>query len=138
MATLLGGQSSRPTMSIEEYEPRSTLKVPEHPKTRAKVPFIDVHGHQRLLSDSGVDRLVREMDAMNMGLMVNLSGSYGPALAERVKNLKGRDPDRFVVFANMPLNEVNRPDFGSYAAAHSGADTYGRAERVLQADRQAE
>ena len=122
MATLLAGQSSRPTMSIEEYEPRSTLKVPEHPKTRAKFPFIDVHGHQRLLSDSGADRLVREMDAMNMGLMVNLSGSYGPALAERVKNLKGRYPDRFVVFANMPLNEVNRQDFGSYAAAQLERD----------------
>jgi predicted TIM-barrel fold metal-dependent hydrolase len=105
------------TMSIEEYEPRSTLKVPEHPKTRARFPFVDVHGHQRLMSDGQVDQLVREMDAMNMGLMVNLSGSYGDALAERVKNLKGRYPSRFVVFANMNLREVNRPDFGPWAAA---------------------
>ncbi len=113
----LAAQTPRPTMSVGEYEPRSTLKVPEHAKMRAKFPFIDVHGHQRLMPDSGVDRLVREMDAMNMGLMVNLSGSYGDALAERVKNLKTRYPTRFVVFANMNLREVNRPDFGPWAAA---------------------
>lgn len=113
----LAAQATRPTMTIEEYDPRSTLNVPEHLKPRAKFPFIDMHGHQRVMPDSGVDRLVREMDAMNMGLMVNLSGSYGDALAQRVKNLKGRYPDRFVVFANMNLREVNRPDFGPWAAA---------------------
>ena len=113
----LVAQAPRPAMTVEEYEPRSTLRVPEHPKPRARFPFIDVHGHQRLMSDGQVDRLVREMDAMNMGLMVNLSGSYGDALAERVKNLKGRFPSRFVVFANMNLREVNRPDFGPWAAA---------------------
>jgi len=113
----VAAQTLRPTMTVEEYEPRSTLKAPEHPKTRAKFPFIDVHGHQRLMNDGQVDQLVREMDAMNMGLMVNLSGSFGDALAERVKNLKGRYPSRFVVFANMNLREVNRPDFGPWAAA---------------------
>ena len=113
----LVAQAPRPAMTVEEYEPRSTLRVPEHPKPRARFPFIDVHGHQRLMSDGQVDQLVREMDAMNMGLMVNLSGSYGDALAERVKNLKGRFPSRFVVFANMNLREVNRPDFGPWAAA---------------------
>ena len=113
----VAAQTLLPTMTVEEYEPRSTLKAPEHPKTRAKFPFIDVHGHQRLMNDGQVDQLVREMDAMNMGLMVNLSGSFGDALAERVKNLKGRYPSRFVVFANMNLREVNRPDFGPWAAA---------------------
>ena len=34
------------TMTIEEYEPKSTLVVPQHPVKRAKYPFIDVHNHQ--------------------------------------------------------------------------------------------
>lgn len=35
-----------PVMSFEEYEPRSTLVVSEHPVTRARFPFVDVHNHQ--------------------------------------------------------------------------------------------
>jgi hypothetical protein len=34
-------------MSFEDYDPKSTLVVPEHPRTKAKYPFIDVHNHQR-------------------------------------------------------------------------------------------
>jgi hypothetical protein len=34
-----------PTMTVDEYEPRSTLVVPQHLVTRAKYPFIDVHTH---------------------------------------------------------------------------------------------
>ncbi len=67
-------------MGVGEYEPRSTLKVPEHPVTRAKYPFIDVHGHQQTLTAERAAALVGEMDALNMGLMVNLSGGSGDAL----------------------------------------------------------
>lgn len=35
------------TISIEEYKPKSTLVVPANPSTRAKFPFVDVHGHPR-------------------------------------------------------------------------------------------
>jgi len=34
-------------MTVEAYEPRSTLKVPGGPVTRAKFPFVDAHGHLR-------------------------------------------------------------------------------------------
>lgn len=33
-------------MDFEDYEPPSTLVVPEHKLTKAKFPFIDVHNHQ--------------------------------------------------------------------------------------------
>src|SRR5438128_9128303 len=35
-----------PSMTVEEYEPKSTLVVPGHEIRRAKYPFIDVHNHQ--------------------------------------------------------------------------------------------
>ncbi len=35
------------SMSIEEYDPKSTLVVPQHPVSRAKYPFIDVHNRQQ-------------------------------------------------------------------------------------------
>jgi hypothetical protein len=68
-----GGQTSPPAdtkpgddaiMSFEDYEPKSTLVVPEHPKTRAKYPFIDVHNHQDAdeMTPAQVDKLVADMD----------------------------------------------------------------------------
>ena len=44
-----------PVMSFEEYEPRSTLVVPEHAVTRARFPFVDVHNHQDA-DEPGIDR----------------------------------------------------------------------------------
>jgi hypothetical protein len=73
------------TMTIEEYEPKSTLVVPQHPVTRAKYPFIDVHNHQaQCLKPECVDKLVSDMDALNLRVMVNLSGGYGEKLKRAV------------------------------------------------------
>jgi predicted TIM-barrel fold metal-dependent hydrolase len=105
------------TMSFEEYEPRSTLVVPEHPKTRAKFPFIDVHSHQRGdMPPERLDQLVREMDELNMAVMVNLSGGTGERLARTIANMKGRYPGRFVVFANLDFSGIDDPDWGRRAA----------------------
>ena len=119
---LAAQQPTRPTMQVGEYDPRSTLKVPEHPRTRSKFPFIDVHGHQQTLNAEQAAKLVGEMDQLNMGLMVNLSGGTGDGLVARLAALKGRYPTRFVLFASMNLREVNRPDFGPWAAAQLERD----------------
>jgi hypothetical protein len=69
------------TMGVDEYQPRSTLRVAGNPRTRAKYPFVDVHGHQGgLRSDEQVATLVRQMDSLNMRAMVNLSGGSGERL----------------------------------------------------------
>ncbi len=111
------------TMSIEEYEPRSTLVVPQHPVTRARYPFIDVHNHQSSkMSPGAVDTLVQEMDKLNMRVMVNLSGGTGGTLKQVVKNMVGRYPDRFVVFCNLSFEDVDDPDYGQKAAARLEQD----------------
>lgn len=46
------------TMSIEDYEPKSTLVVPEHGVMQAKYPFVEVHNHQNIgMSPEDLDRL---------------------------------------------------------------------------------
>jgi hypothetical protein len=40
-------------MSFEEYNPPSTLVVPEHPVSRAKYPFIDIHSPVECKSGNG-------------------------------------------------------------------------------------
>jgi predicted TIM-barrel fold metal-dependent hydrolase len=107
---------SAQTMTIEEYSPRSTLVVPEHLLTRSRFPFVDVHSHQTNLSPERVDSLVAAMDAMNMAVMVNLSGGTGDRLARTVTAMKGPYPDRFVVFANLSFENVDAPDYGERAA----------------------
>src|SRR5688500_2372404 len=61
-------------MDFEEYDPPSTLVVPEHKVTRAKFPFVDVHNHQFGMTSQDLNELTKEMDKLNMAVMVNLSG----------------------------------------------------------------
>jgi predicted TIM-barrel fold metal-dependent hydrolase len=111
------------TMSIEEYEPKSTLVVPQHPVTRARYPFIDVHNHQNeSMSADKLAKLVGEMDALNMRVMVNLSGGYGDRLKHGVENMKGRYKNRFVLFANLDFSGIDDPNFGKRAAAQLEQD----------------
>lgn len=112
-------------MSFEEYRPKSTLVVPEHPLTRAKYPFVDVHAHFRQASSmtpEQVDALLAEMDAMNMQVAVNLSGGSGEQLAAAVKNTEGRHPGRFVTFANVDFSGISEPEWGERAAAQLEQD----------------
>ncbi len=126
-ASLLSAQTpvvdTTATISTEEYEPRSTLSVPARPVTRAKLPFIDVHGHQNgRMPAEQLDGIVREMDNINMAVMVNLSGGTGDRLAATVRNMKGRYPNRFVVFATLSYDDVDSPDYGERAAARLERD----------------
>jgi predicted TIM-barrel fold metal-dependent hydrolase len=112
-----------PSMTVEEYEPKSTLVVPGHEIKRAKYPFIDVHNHQDTdLSAEAVAKLVADMDAMNMRVMVNLSGGQGETFVRGLKNLKERYPKRFVVFANLDFTGIGEPGWGDRAAAQLERD----------------
>jgi uncharacterized protein len=119
----LGGLAFGQTMSIEEYEPKSSLVVPEHKPTRAKFPFIDVHGHQNsAMPRDRMDKLVKEMDELNMAVMVNLSGGTGQRLKDGVANMKGAYPKRFVLFANLNFQGIDDPEWGHKAAAQLEED----------------
>lgn len=79
-------------MDFEEYDPKSTLVVPEHKITRAKFPFIDVHNHQWNLSEQAIPGLLKDMDKMNMAVMVNLSGGNGSKLKDMAESIKKAAP----------------------------------------------
>src|SRR5437588_8199856 len=110
------------TPTIDEYQPKSTLVTKEHKVERAKFPFIDIHSHHWNPTPEEVDRLVKEMDTINLRVMVNLSGGTGEALNKTVAVMKGRYPERFVVFANMSYDDLNTPGFGKRVAARLEQD----------------
>src|SRR4030088_2452686 len=105
-------QKKQQTPTIDEYQPKSTLVTKEHKIERAKFPFVDIHSHHWNPTAEEVDRLVKEMDTINLRVMVNLSGGTGEQLKNTVAVMKGRYPDRFVVFANMSYDDLNTPGFG--------------------------
>jgi uncharacterized protein len=128
-ALLFCGLAAGQTMSIEEYAPKNTLVVPQHPVARAKYPFIDVHNHQeRCQTQQCVDKLVADMDSLNLKVMVNLSGGYGDRFKRNYDALKGRYKDRFVVFANIDFTRLDDPDYPTRAA--------GQLEKDIQAGAQ--
>ncbi|MEO9892546.1 amidohydrolase family protein [Aurantibacter sp.] len=93
-------------MGFEEYNPKSTLVVPEHVVKRAKFPFIDIHSHQRDMSTDALKSMLKDMDALNEGLMVNLSGGSGERLKKMVESINANYPNRFAVFANVNFENV--------------------------------
>jgi predicted TIM-barrel fold metal-dependent hydrolase len=96
-------------MDVEEYDPISTLVVPEHHLTRAKYPFIDVHNHQWIMPIQDLEDLVIEMDSLNMGMMVNLSGFRGKILEWSLDNVAENYPERFMVFLNLNFENLDDP-----------------------------
>ncbi|MCK0180486.1 amidohydrolase [Flavobacteriaceae bacterium S0862] len=93
-------------MSFEDYNPKSTLVVPGDSIFKAKFPFIDVHGHQYRMPTQDLTSVVADMDKLNMGIMVNLSGRTGDQLVQSVKNIADNFPNRFVVFANINFQDA--------------------------------
>ncbi len=124
---------------FHEYDPPSTLVVPAHPTTRARFPFVDVHNHQFRMPDQDLTELVREMDRLNMAVMVNLSGrgfrrfeaedgstrfglDSGDYLRRAVENGRRTAPGRFAVFTNIDLNGIDEPGWAERAADQLAAD----------------
>lgn len=97
-------------MDFEDYDPPSSLVVPEHHITKAKFPFVDIHNHQFRMPTMDLNDLVVEMDKMNMAVMNNLSGrGRGDTehLDKSLQNVKDNFPKRFIVFTNVDFNNVD-------------------------------
>jgi len=109
-------------LTFEEYNPESMLRVPGQEITRAKFPFIDVHNHQRRHSPTSLAEVVREMDAMNMAIMVNLSGGNGQGLRDQVALNERVAPGRIVTFANLNFDGIDDADWGTRTAAQLERD----------------
>ena len=106
-----------PAPSIVDYRPKSTVVADEHPVPRAKYPVVDIHNHQSVNAEN-VERLIKEMDELNMRVMVNLSGGSGDRLMQNLEFIKNSPHrDRFRLFANVAFNGVGTPGWSDKAAA---------------------
>jgi predicted TIM-barrel fold metal-dependent hydrolase len=110
--------------TIRDYKPKSQLVTPVHPVPRAKFPVIDIHSHQSTpISPAEFERVMTGMEANNLQILVNLSGSSGDRLRQGVDALRAsKYKDRMVLFANVNFREPVGPGFGAKAARQLEAD----------------
>ncbi|MFP2996387.1 amidohydrolase family protein [Spongiivirga sp. MCCC 1A20706] len=112
-------------MDFEDYDPPSTLKTPETIIKKAKFPFIDVHNHQWRMPEQNLAALTAEMDALNMAVMVNLSGRGRGDDAHFngvMKNVKENAPKRFIIFTNISLNGIDEEGWTQKTVAQLESD----------------
>jgi predicted TIM-barrel fold metal-dependent hydrolase len=121
-------------IDFESYNPPSSLVTAEHRLTRAKFPFIDVHNHQYNMPQQDIPALLKQMDSLNMKVMVNLSGrgfrnnngvfdvNDNSYLVNSIQNAKKTTPNRLVVFTNVSFAGVGEPGWGEKAAKALEAD----------------
>jgi predicted TIM-barrel fold metal-dependent hydrolase len=107
-----------PAPSILDYRPRSTLVVAEHQVPKAKYPVIDSHNHTTINADN-IETMIQQMDALNLRVLVNLSGGSNPADVKTKVDFirRSKYPDRFRVFANVNWNGAGGPGWAEKAVA---------------------
>src|SRR4051812_15128206 len=96
--------------SILDYRPRSTVVADPHLVPKAKFPVVDVHTHGTAAYVSNPERIT-EVDALNLRVLVDLSGGTDPAEIKRKVDAINASPykDRFRVFANVNWEGAGGP-----------------------------
>ena len=101
----------KPPPSIVDYRPKSTVVAGEHLVPKAKFPVVDIHNHTGVNADN-MAQLIKEMDALNLRVMVNLSGGSGDRLRQSVQFIRDSPyKDRFRLFANVSWNGAGTPEW---------------------------
>jgi len=119
-------QTAQQTMPLEDYQPKSTLVVPEHLVKRAKYPFIDIHNHQWDTSPAHLTQLLADMDALNMRILVDSPVMNGCCdwVRNAVANIRTAGKGRFVVMTNIDYRNLDAPDYSARAAAQLENDIH--------------
>ncbi len=122
-----------PRLYLDEYQPKSMLVVSEHHPARARFPVIDVHTHVSHIfgqepfgvtanqrSDPPADprtaiehvnQIVRNMDQLNVRMMVNLTGGTGDVLKRNIRELQIKHAGRFVVCTEPSYEKYADPGY---------------------------
>jgi uncharacterized protein len=97
-----------PPPSITDYRPKSTLVTAEHKVPKAKFPVIDIHGHMGNLAQAGVmDKMVKELDALNIRLYISADNSSGDRLTNTLAAVKASPyKDRYALLAGIDFRNV--------------------------------
>ena len=71
-----------------------------------------------------LQKLVSEMDDMNMVMMVNLSGGSDERLYKALENVKENYPKRFILFANVNFKNIDQAGWTETATKQLEKDVH--------------
>ncbi len=118
---LLQGSDAPKVLPVEQFQPRSMLKVQETKVPRAAYPVIDLHTH--ITHTGGLtgpgeirfaatpEECLAVMDRKNIRTMVNLTSGYGTNLQVAIDRLQTAHPGRFIVFTEPAWSKANAADY---------------------------
>jgi len=109
---------------LHEFQPRSTLVVPQTRVDKPRFPVIDVHTHLSWSNDRTEEldipmppeEVLQVMDRKGIRMMVNLTGGHGKALAKAIDTFQKPYPDRFLVFTEPTWHWIVEPDYSKRQA----------------------
>jgi predicted TIM-barrel fold metal-dependent hydrolase len=115
---LLCRAPQNPPPSIVDYRPRSTVVADAHLVPKAKYPVADIHTHGTSAFVTNPEK-IKEMDALNLRVLVDLSGGTDPAVIKQKVDAIRSSPhkDRFRVFANVNWEGAGGPGWKEKAMA---------------------
>lgn len=102
-------------LKLEDWNPKSMLKVKQSKIIKPATPVIDVHNHlgagRDQLTDKRVRAYLRAMDDAGVQTVVNLDGGWGKQLRETLNALDQRYPKRFLTFALLDFSDIDDPNW---------------------------
>ena len=119
-----------PDLKLAEFQPSSMLQVPETTVDRPRFPVIDFHthlsfspGHADPAPNGGEPRVLvsraralEVMDAVDVALMVNLTGGFGTCLDRTLSYFVAPEPARFAVFTEPWWHMASQPNYPRFQA----------------------
>jgi predicted TIM-barrel fold metal-dependent hydrolase len=104
---------------LKDYQPKTSLVVPETKVPKAKYPAIDVHTHNVMNEIKGPEDVaawLRVMDEVGIETSVVFADTVGPEFDRRVEWFKPHGK-RFIVFCGIDTSNIEAPDYPQRAAA---------------------
>jgi predicted TIM-barrel fold metal-dependent hydrolase len=118
-------------LSLDEFQPKSALHVPEHRVERPRFPVIDCHTHltwsgrasggridaEAVTTIAPASELLAVMDRKSVTRMINLTGGRGVGLTETIARFDASHAGRFLTFTEPWWSRASDPGYASFQAA---------------------
>jgi uncharacterized protein len=104
---------------LKDYEPDSSLVVPETEVPKARFRVIDAHTHNwmsRIITPEDVDDWVKTMDDVGVEYTIVFTDDYGEKFAKQIQ-LFAHHKDRFQLWCSLDTTNIDAPDYPQRVAA---------------------
>ena len=96
---------------LKDYNPSSSLVVPEHHLSSASLPVIDVHTHVYAETPEEIGEWVETMDRAGIDVTVVLTGATGEKFNQLTSLYLKAWPGRFQLYCGLLTENIADPDY---------------------------